>query len=250
MKSNWHTLLAPTVLPAVTMRIRQTANCDSGPSGAGCNYVYALNGDGTCCAFILVNDSSPDFVFETGLSQIIANDIGANSIKTKDISSFLFKDVFLYFGDTSQCCVLGFHSYFFGSGSKVEPRWVFDFASWISPDLIGPTFSDVTGLSHEIAEIYDDPFVASDGVHNLTPWWLAPNGGCGNVLETGDAIEGLPNATYPIVGRDGFTYHPQNEALLQWFEFKDPSDALDGAYSYPNENVLQGLSALEQPGCP
>jgi hypothetical protein len=85
-------------------------------------------------------------------------------------------------------------------------------------------------------------------VHNLTPWWLAPNGNCQDDLETGDVIEGLPNAVFPIF-LNGFTYHPQNEALLQWFEFMSPSDALGGAYSYPNTSVLTHLSAPQKAGC-
>ena len=32
---------------------------------------------------------------------------------------------------------------------------------------------------------------------------------------------------------DGFLYHPQTEALLQWFEFQ-------GAYSYPDKTKLTG----------
>jgi hypothetical protein len=91
-----------------------------------------------------------------------------------------------------------------------EQRWVLNYSSWISPELFGPTFVDVTALSHEIAETYNDPFVVSDNVHNLTPFWLAPNGNCGDVLETGDVIEGLPNATFPV-NLNGFLYHPQNE---------------------------------------
>ena len=64
---------------------------------------------------------------------------------------------------------------------------------------------------------------------------------CQNDLEVGDAIEGLPESTVPIkIG--GRTYHPQNEALLQWFEFQSPSTALGGAYSYPNQSVLTSLS--------
>jgi hypothetical protein len=48
---------------------------------------------------------------------------------------------------------------------------------------------------------------------------------------------------------NGFTYHPQNEALLQWFEFKSPSDALGGAYSYPNTAQLTQLSPPQKPFC-
>jgi hypothetical protein len=49
---------------------------------------------------------------------------------------------------------------------------------------------------------------------------------------------------------NGTTYHPQNEALLQWFEFQFPSTAIDGAYSYPDETTLPTLSPIQLPGCP
>jgi hypothetical protein len=247
-KPDWHTLLGPAPKAALTMHIRQSATCPTGPNSAGCNYAFALNRDGTCCRFILVNDNPPDFVFETGLGGIVVTDIGNNVITTKDISTFLFPNVFLFFGDTTNCCVLGFHTYFFEPGSDPEKRWVLNYSSWITPGLFGSSFLDVTGLSHEIAETYNDPFVVSDNVHDLTPFWLTPNGSCGEVLETGDVIEGLPNATFPII-LNGFTYHPQNEALLQWFEFESPSSALGGAYSYPNTGVLPHLSPPQKAFC-
>jgi hypothetical protein len=56
-----------------------------------------------------------------------------------------------------------------------------------------------------MAETFNDPFV-----NNAVPWWLSPNGNCQNNLETGDVIEGLPNAQFPIV-LNGFTWHPQNK---------------------------------------
>ena len=108
-----------------------------------------------------------------------------------------------------------------------------NYSSWISPGLFGPTFTDVTALSHELSEAFNDPFV-----NNATPIWVGPNGLCQNNLEDGDVIEGLPNATFPITMPNGFTYHPQNEALLQWFAGVTPSNALGGAYSYPDPTVL------------
>jgi hypothetical protein len=248
MKPDWHTLLNPQPAAPLTMRIRQSANCPTGPRSAGCNYSFALKSDGTCCLFILVNDNPPDFAFETGLGNVVVTDINNNVITTKDMSSFLFPNTFVFFGDTSQCCVLGFHTYFYQPGSDPEMRWVLNYSSWISPGLFGNAFTDVTALSHEIAETYNDPFVASDGVHNLTPWWLAPNGNCQNDLETGDVIEGLPKATFPVP-LNGFLYHPQNEALTQWFQFKSPSDALGGAYSYPDATVLPMLSPPQKAFC-
>jgi hypothetical protein len=61
-------------------------------------------------------------------------------------------------------------------------------------------------------------------------------------------MRGLPNQLFPITV-SGFKYHPQNEALLQWFESTAPSDALDGAFSYPNENVLPSPNVSQKAGC-
>jgi hypothetical protein len=242
MKPDWHTLLSPQVASALTVRIRQSATCGL-PKGS-CNYFFSFNPDGTCCRFILV-EINPFF---NGLVGAVVTDINGGVITNKDISSFLFPNTFLYSGTTANCCVLGFHTYFFDPTVNPEPRWVINYSSWITPGLFGPSFLDVTALSHEIAETYNDPFVASDNVHGVTPWWLAPNKNCQDNLETGDVIEGLPNATFPVT-LNGFTYHPQNEALLQWFEFMTPSDALGGAYSYPNTSVLTAPSAPQKAGC-
>jgi len=114
-------------------------------------------------------------------------------------------------------------------------------------------FVDVTPLSREIAETFNDPLVGQFPTgaavrFNDTPWWPSPNGNCQDNLEVGDVIEGLPNATYTttILGR---TYHPQNEALLQWFESRTPSDALGGAYSYPDTHVLTTANVPQGLGC-
>jgi hypothetical protein len=244
MKPDWHTLLRPDPKAALTMHIRQPATCPTGPLAAGCNYVFSLNSNGTCCRFIEVEINA----FLNGLSNVVVSDIVNNVITTQDISTFLFPNAFLFFGNTADCCVLGFHTYFFEPGTDPEKRWVLNYSSWISQGLFGSNFQDVTGLSHEIAETYNDPFVVSNGVHNLTPWWLAPNGNCQDDLETGDVIEGLPNSTFPVT-LGGFTYHPQNEALIQWFQFQSPSNALGGAYSYPNSSVLPHLSTPQKAGC-
>ena len=39
----------------------------------------------------------------------------------------------------------------------------------ISPGIFGGGFEDVTAISHEIAETFDDPFV-----NNITPRWQFP----------------------------------------------------------------------------
>jgi hypothetical protein len=243
MKPDWHTVLAAAPKPPLTVHIRQSATCPSGPHSAGCNYVFDLNPNGTCCSFILVDGNA----FVDALFGAIVTDLVNNVITTKDISTFLFPNVFLFDGNTTNCCTFGFHTYVFDATSDPEKRWVLNYSSWIS-GIFGPDFSDVVAVSHEIAETYNDPFVVSDAVHNLTPFWLAPDGSCGDVLETGDVIENLPNATFPITV-NGVTYHPQNEALLQWFQFESPSSALGGAYSYPNTGVLTHLSPPQKFAC-
>lgn len=240
-KDDWHTLLAPSLQAGTTIVLNQSAD----PANPA--YEFALNGDGTCCLFVLVDFNT----FANALFNSIVNSIVTGQITTKDVSTFLFPNTYLFeiVNGNFECCVLGFHSYVFDdSNPKVEARWVFDYASWITPGLFQAGLSDVSALSHEISESYNDPFVASDNVHDVTPWWLSPNGNCQDSLETGDVIENLPEGLFPVT-INNFTYHPQNEALLQWFEFMVPSNAIDGAYSYPNESVLTGPSAFQKPGC-
>jgi len=245
-EDNWHTLLSPRVKRARVMTlIRGT-------------YRFALNADGSCCFFVLIDGNTfsnllfpPTFPFDA--STVIGAAELAGDMTTSDLTTLLFPNAFLYSnGDPNQCCVLGFHSFDFEPGipsnGNRQRFYVMNYSSWISPGIFGGDTQDITALSHEIAETFNDPFVSFDGVHNITPWWLSPSGDCQNNLEVGDVIEGLPGATYPIT-MHGYTYHPQNEALLPWFEFRSPSPALHGAYSYPDETVLTALSLPQKAGC-
>lgn len=245
---SWHTLLAADVERGLTMRL---------PIGS---YAYALNADGSCCLFILADANTfqallfpPTFPVDN--TTIIGAAELSGAMTTKDISTFLFPDTYLFEGgDPNNCCVLGFHSFDFEPGTTHNgnlPRfYVMIYASWVSPGLFGTPelgFQDVVALSHEMAETFNDPFVVFDGVHNASPWWLSGNQ-CQNDIEVGDVVESLPtDVTFPIAMRNGFLYHPQNVALLNWFEFQSPSTALDGAYSYPDPAALPALSPAIQP---
>lgn len=243
MKQNWHTLLKPSVKHKRSMRV---------PRGT---YLFALNGDGSCCAFVLIEANTfVNLLFPTvptDTTTPIGAAENAGDITTKDMSTFLFPNTYLFIGDPSNCCILGFHSYDFEPGDEgngfAERRFVMNYSSWISPGLFGGGFEDITALSHEVAETYNDPWVASDGVHNITPWWRS-DGQCQDVMEDGDVIEGLADATFPIT-MNGMTYHPQNEALLQWFEFQSPSTAIANAYSYPDVTTLTALSPPQGVNC-
>ena len=245
MQPDWHTLLRPSVKAERTLSI---------PRGA---YYFALQTDGSCCAFVLVDIR----IFSKLLFPARPNDVSSlvgatehsGEITTQSISTFLFPNTYLYLdGNPNHCCVLGFHTYDSEPGDAAnnfrERRYVFNYSSWISPGLFAPGFEDITALSHEVTESLNDPFVGGDGVHGVTPWWHSQNGNCQNDMEVGDVIEGLPDATVAI-RTHGTTYHPQNEALLPWFEFQSPSSALGGAYSYPNQNVLTALSPPQNANC-
>lgn len=221
----WHTLLKPSLKTGRTMVLIKGT------------YRFALNANGSCCAFILVdagafnNAMFPPKPGDT--TTVIGQAETAGDISTRDISTFLFPNTFLYQnGDPNNCCILGFHTYDLEPGDASngwrERRFVFNYSSWVSPGVFKGGFQDVAVLSHELAETFNDPFG-----NNATPIWLAPNGVCQNNLETGDVIEGLPNALKTInVG--GNAYHVQNEALLPWFAGQTPSTAINGAYSYPD----------------
>jgi hypothetical protein len=249
-KPNWHTLLAPSVKTGRTMTLLRGT------------YQFSLNADGSCCFFVLLNV----FAFENALfpststfppdsSTPVGAAEASGDITTKDVSTFFFPPAYLFIPTPkgNVCCIGGFHTFDFEGGDanngNVPRLFVLNYSTWDQPIFRDKTVLDVTGLSHEISETYNDPFVVADGVHDLTPWWLAPNGNCQNDLEVGDVVEGLPRQTFPITMPNGFTYHPQNEALLQWFEFESPSSALNGAYSYPDITTLTTLSPPQKAGC-
>jgi hypothetical protein len=244
----WHTMLVPSVAPGYTMKV---------PFGA---YAYALNADGTCCLFVLIDDATfGALLFPATFPVDNTTVMGAAELSgvatTKRITTMLFPDTYLFIGgDLNNCCILGFHTFDEEPGTKANgnlPRlYTAIYASWVTPGLFGDPmlgFQDVVALSHEMSETFDDPFVVFDGVHNLTPWWFS-GGNCQDDLETGDVVEGLAtNVTFPIAGKNGFLYHPQNVALLQWFAFQAPSTALGGAYSYPDPGALPALSPPIKP---
>lgn len=246
-RADWHTLLAPSLKPAEVMTLIKGT------------YQFALNADGSCCLFVLVNSG----VFDNELfppttpdtTTVIGDAEVTGAITTKDISTFVFPNTYLF--DSGGCCVLGFHGIDVENGDSTNGNrtrfYIINYSSWITPGLFRGGLADVTAHSHEIAETFNDPFIGFDGIHNITPFWLSPpgdpTGQCQDLMEVGDVIEVFPNPTYPVtVGN--MTYHPQTVALLPWFEFQQNSGAIDNAYSYPNESVLTTLSPPQGFNCP
>ncbi|HEY2170304.1 MAG TPA: hypothetical protein VGJ30_11810 [Candidatus Angelobacter sp.] len=140
--------------------------------------------------------------------------------------------------DIKKCCVLGFHTSFdVGEMTQVKFIQTFIWASWVEQGILGPSLADVTPMSHEISEWMNNPFGS-----NAVPAWQVPNStGCQSNLETGDPLALMPNAGYPVL-IDGFTYHPQNQVLMQWFQRGTTSDAFEGAFSFPDQSIVTAPS--------
>ena len=241
--ADWHTWLAPVVRPTRTLAI---------PFGS---YQFALNDDGTCCAFVSVESHVFDRLLfpadPTDVSTPVGAAENAGDITTRDLTTILLPNTYLYANTRTNCCILGFHTYDLEPGDASngdrERRFVVAVATWISPGRLNGV-EDVSALSHELVEAINDPFVGTDGIHNLTPWWQDAFGSCQNKNEIGDVVQGITGAVFPVAA-PSMTYHLQNQALLPWFRPGGVSDAIDGAYSYPDETLLTSPTPLLPPNC-
>lgn len=237
MKQNWHTNLSPAIVDRITIQIPRLISVRiNGQVVQRRAYFFGHAPDGSIFVELL------SAYFNNVVFNLVNNEINAGNYTTDAVNLALFPNLYLFTrytatGGPSGCCILGFHTYFVDPSATPQPRWIFDYASWISPGLFGAGFEDVTAISHEISETFNDPFV-----NNIVPRWQFPGEtACQGNLETGDPVEVLANATFPVTlksKRTSFTYHPQTEALLQWFEQGTTSDALLGAFSYPDVTAL------------
>lgn len=216
MAQDWHTVLAkPQMLKPLSIDVpRGVAKVYRNPSTG---VVYA------------VVDSS---FFISQLNTIIQ----LADLQVDALSIALTMNVFLApEADIKHCCVLGFHTSFdSGRAGNIQLVQTFLWASWVDPGIFGTNLADVTPMSHEISEWMNNPFGT-----NLVPAWQVPGvaGGCQNNLETADPVASLPNAGY-LVPIDGFVFHPQSQVLIQWFQRQPTSDAMDGAFSFPDQNLV------------
>jgi hypothetical protein len=249
-KNDWHTLLQPVVEPGVTLQIPWDSY------GAA---VYTSGPQAGQIAFVLIDETTYNnlmfpstFAWPPDTTSVMGALEASGEITTHDITTFLLPDTFWL--SAGPCCFIfaGEHYWDTEPGDATNgnlQRYFLEIdASWFSTDfsVFGVTgIQDVTGLSHELSETLNDPFVGNDGAHDITPWWDS-NGLCQDYLETGDPVEILPNPDYPIT-MNGMTYHVQTEALLQWFEDMTPSDAIGGAYSYPDTSALTTANPANTP---
>jgi hypothetical protein len=215
--SNWHTLLGqPTVQPTATIDV---------PKNQG----FTVVGSSSHATIGLMSYS--------WFSSKLKNLINTRNISPKVLPIFLVNDTFLYIGTTDNCCVLGYHgalSSLNGNGRQEVNTYMF--GSYSVQGVFAPNdgdtesyIADIHGLSHEVQEWYDDPFVNNEVNPWLTP--TAPQYGCTEDLETGDPVVGYG---FKIPMSNGITYHPEDEVHYSWFARESPSRAEQGYYTYLN----------------
>jgi len=228
--SNYHLILHPNVLPAVTINV---------PNNQG---VLLKSGRGVVFA---------DINISWWAAQIQNLETQADPTH---LPIYLTENVLLHIGqNVFNCCVIGFHgtrAVGYGGGSnnsngnaKVQ---TFAWASWVQPGIYARpdggrdwALQDIHALSHEIAEWADDPFVNNSVEPWLTP--TAPQYGCSGILETGDPVVAIgfamgtntleqgpnPDGTQSA---DGY-YHPEDEVFLPWFMRLAPNNVSEPTQS-------------------
>ena len=244
--ANWHTNLTPN----------STTNSLFGPF-VWYQFLEYNNGDWTLFCCDKNNNSFPSFdinVISNNFAFILSSpsEIPAT---TNNILPLILTD-YLFAESGGGCCIGGYHA---AQPGTFDPNGVliWAWATWVpaNPDQgvdnpFGPGGfgSDTMAMSHEIGEVFDDPFVQTNGT--LVPAWVDGSAtfAQGN-LENGDAIEAMApvDSIYPMpfnTTTGPYTYHPQNLATLEWFT-RNPVNG--GIYSWPNEGTLSHFQHV--PGC-
>jgi hypothetical protein len=173
-------------------------------------------------------------------SERVHNLLSSLKIPSDTVAIFVTDGAFLYVGDPSLCCIIGYHgaaSSTNGNGKQQVNTFVY--AAYSDPGVFkSPKLADIHGLSHEISEWYADPFV-----NNAAPPWSAPTApfyGCVGAIETGDPVVGHGFDATPV--GSSTTYHPEDEALFSWFARETTSRGFAGRYTFMQNPWFTGVA--------
>lgn len=226
--ANWHTVLAP-------------------PSSSGIVWIQTLiweNGDWACEAGETPSPtcaaSFPVFNINTisnNFSTILSAEMPANNTVPIIVTDWLTA-----FDPAGGCCILGYHT---AQAGIQDPSGilVWTWGTYIPHNAdngmtnpFGAFGNDIMVLSHELGELFDDPFVNTA----VSPWVDGSVSFAQGNLENGDTIEAMSAAdvVYPVTLNTSvgpYTYNEQNLSTLAWFTRNPLSGAL---YSWPNEHTL------------
>jgi hypothetical protein len=195
--------LAFKTLSPVTIKVPATQSTAFSGTGCGNNLLGAAN----------INWLDPF------LQNTVIPSLASQGVSTTTFPIFLLHNFVEYIGNSSQCCVLGYHNtYNVSGGAQTYGLAMYD----NSGAFLGS--SDISALSHEVGEWQNDPNTV-----NPTPSWghIGQVSGCQANLEVGDPLSGT--TFRDALG--GFTYHPQELAFFSWFYHQNPSLGIHGWYS-------------------
>ena len=220
--ANWHTPLNP-------------------PINSGNVWVQTLesnNGDWTlacgnpCFPVFNINTISNNFEF------ILSVENPANTVVPIIVTDYLTA----FDPSSGGCCILGYHTAENNTDINGPGVRVWTWGTFIPNSVNNPfgAFGRSTMvLSHEVDELYNDPFVQTGGTA-VSPWVDGSVSFAQANLETGDAIEAMSAADVitivPLNTSGGaYNFSMQNVPTLEWFT-RNPFNG--GIYSWPNENTL------------
>ena len=227
--SNYHLILHPNVLPAVTLDV---------PNQQG---FLRRSAQGNISAA----------VDEAWWASHIHNFV--TKADPTHLALYLTDDLRTYAGGikTAFCCFDGFHGADSATSNGNAAVQTYAWASWFSPGVDARpnggrlwAKQDIFTLSHEVAEWASDPFVNN----TVEPWGFPylPGIFCSDLLETGDPVSVMgfamgtntfrqgpnPDGTQSA---DGF-YHPEDEVTLPWFMRLAPNSVSEPTQA-PSANV-------------
>jgi hypothetical protein len=148
--------------------------------------------------------------------------LASQGVNPSSFPIFLFYNVVMFDGSESNCCILGYHSAF-NNPSAGGAFQTYSTSDYDSSGVFSGT-SDISVLTHEVAEWLDDP----NAINPTPPWGhIGQVTGCQNNLEVGDPLSG----TIEPIALGGMTYHVQDLAFTSWFYRQKPPTTYNGRYS-------------------
>jgi hypothetical protein len=200
---NWHVLLGtPTIASTVTMNI---------PAADGATATDPSTGK--TIGLVNINYLDPQ----------IQSMLVSMNFKPNMFPIFLSYDVYATEGapNLNDCCIGGYHNAVNNQNGLQTYAW----SAEMDEGIEGGFSEDVSALSHEINEWFNDPFT-----NNAVPNWespIAPQYGCNNILEVGDPLVGV---LFTVNGFSGD--HLQDIVFAPWFMREKPSKAINHLYTY------------------
>jgi hypothetical protein len=205
----YHTMLGPvTVLAAVTVNV---------PAASGS--MFSDTQFGGCGGIIGVMNIN---WFDPYVRGTILPGLAGSGVNPTVLPMLLMKNVVMVDGTPTldgNCCIVSYHGAY---GSPLQTYTPVDYDT--SGIFIG--LADINAITHEVSEWMDDPTGT-----NPTPAWghTGQVTGCQSNLEVADPLS--DNEFPPLLGANGFAYHPQELAFFSWFYRQSPSLGVDAMYS-------------------